>query len=132
MIDINDSTTLKELIYVTKAGNYDCKNGNFQKDSWIPNSIQKGDSIACQTQFSIYADNNTCPNSNKFISASDGCTGCMSTSSLLYQFSSTSSVENYLGQRYTDCGKFNTDMANIWVNYYLAKMNVLTPVINRA
>lgn len=56
----------------------------------------------------------------------------MSTSSLLYQFNSSASVAAYLGQRYTDCPKFNSDLANIWTNYYLVKVNFLEPVISRA
>ena len=56
----------------------------------------------------------------------------MSTASLLYQLKSSASVYDYLGRRYKDCPKFNNDLANIWANYYLVKMNVLAPIISRA
>jgi len=56
----------------------------------------------------------------------------MSISSLLYQFKTTEFINDYLSRRYTDCPKFNNDVANIWANYYLVKINVLASVIIRA
>ena len=125
-LDISSAADINELNYISNPTNYkNCVNGNFQKDSWIPSSQQTDNAILCHSPpMSTNVDNSTCPNIASFITTT-GCSGCMSTFSLLYNFNTTASVNTYLSSRYTDCPIFNKDLSNIWINFYLIKRNVL-------
>jgi hypothetical protein len=131
VLDIVDQSAIDELKFVSNPGNYfTCTQGHFQADSWVPHSaIPAVPCTAPPPQSS--ADNASCPNSLSFLAQASGCTGCMSTYSLLYSFNSSAEVSAHLKARYTDCSAFATDLANIWKNYYLVKKNTLEPVVTR-
>jgi hypothetical protein len=132
-LDISDSAAINDLLYISSASNYNCVNGDFAKDSWIPSIIQTDNAIPCRiTGGGPKADKTTCPTSAGFIAQTSGCTGCMDTYSLLYGFDSSQGIYNYLNSRYTDCPLFSKDLSNIWINYYLIKRNALQPVSARS
>ena len=129
-LDLSDSSAILDLKYVSNSMNYGtCSQGNFQNDSWTPHNQEK--SIPCLSSQVTSANNSTCPNSFSFVGSNVGCKGCMGTFSLLYDMNSSTEAFAYLNARYTDCPSFNTEMSNIWENYYLIKRNTLSPVLAR-
>jgi hypothetical protein len=76
-------------------------------------------------------DNSTCTSSLNFDAPVLACEGCMDTFSLLYNASSQAAAYTMLSNRYVGCTTFNSELANVWQNYYLIKKNVLGAVGGR-
>jgi hypothetical protein len=128
-IDIADSASIDELKFISNAANFDCPSGNFRFDSWIPSIRQTDNSVPCNSPSGMpSSDNATCTNSANFNTPTLSCQGCMATFSLLYNATSQAEANAILSNRYVGCSTFNTQLANIWQNYYLIKKNTLGAV----
>ncbi len=73
-----------------------------------------------------YGDEFTCPNG---ISGGEPCIGCMDTGSIsnYYYRNPSLSILGDLNVRYNSSCTFNSELNNIWNNYYLIKANALGP-----
>lgn len=130
--DLSDPAAIQELKYVSTPSNFNCSSANFQLDSWIPSIHQTDSAVPCNSPPGMpSSDNSTCTSSTDFNSASLSCSGCIGTFSLLYNASSQAAAAAILDARYAGCSSFNSQLANIWQNYYLIKKNVLGAVGSR-
>lgn len=131
-LDITDITSINALKTISNPNNYVCGVDSFRFDSWIPSILQTDGAIPCRAPSGMSsADNSTCISSAQFTSSENGCVGCLDTFSLLYQKTSAAQAYSYLSGRYVNCSTFNSDLSNIWQNYYLIKKNILETVITR-
>lgn len=131
-IDITDSNSIDSLNYIADSKNYVCTDSGFTFDSWIPTINQTNNAIPCKSPSGMpNSDNQTCKSTTDFNSGGTGCQGCMGTYSLLYNAISQANVISILQGRYPNCSNFNTQLANIWQNYYLIKKNTLESVGSR-
>lgn len=65
-----------------------------------------------------------------FTNRNEGCVGCMDTYDLFMGNTSATTVQTALNARYPDpsCATFNTELANVWENFYKKKRDVISPV----
>lgn len=96
-----------------------CANALFPLDSWVPNTMSNQTTVPC----TISGGNTgtTTPCSGNFASGAGTCNGCMDTYELFYNNASGAAVATSLATRYGAvgaCGTFNSDLGNVWTNYY--------------
>ncbi len=135
--DITDTTSINYLTQVSNHSNYAaCATPAFATDSWIPSTQENPVYIACQISNGNNATNTECSGGGNFAGATGGCSGCMDTTSIFNtgSYASKAAVLTALNNRYSNggCSTFNTDLSNIWANYYLLKSNAYSPVSTRA
>jgi hypothetical protein len=130
--DVSDPAAIQELRYVATASNFNCSSANFQFDSWVPSIRQTDGLVPCTSPPGMpSSDNATCTSPADFATPTLSCEGCMGTFSLLYNATSQAAASSMLNGRYAGCSSFNSQLANIWQNYYLIKKNVLGAVGSR-
>ena len=63
-----------------------------------------------------------------------GCGGCMDTFDLFKNNQSLTEVFTVLTARYPDasCTSFNSELSNVWSNFYKPKIDIIGPVEQRA
>ena len=133
--DITDSASITILTKVSNASAYSaCTTPAFATDSWIPSDAQNPFYISCLISNGANATSANCSGAN-FAAATGGCKGCMDTISILNTatYTTKASVLTALGNRYTaaGCSTFNSELSNVWGNYYLLKSNAYAPVATR-
>jgi len=134
ILDITDSASITILKQLANATYYSsCAATGFSSDSWVPSDSQNPSYLACMIPGGNNAISSSCTGGN-FNSRGGTCNGCMDTTSVLNTgtYASKSSVLTALGNRYSGCTTFNTDMSNVWDNYYKIKSNAYAPVLSRA
>lgn len=91
----------------------------FNDDSWVPSVSQSPVIISCQAS-SGEVTPDTC---SDITTTGSGCVGCMDTF-LIFQGDTFAQVKTDLDQRYPDTScqtGFNTDLMNVWKNFYAVK-----------
>lgn len=128
--DITDQSSLAQLIKLSQSSNYACTSSGFTSDSWIPSISQNPLYIPCSISAGANSDSSTCTSAANFNTRASGCTGCMDTYDLFKGNLTYTNVQSALNSRYPDasCSTFNTELANVWGNFYKQKVDVIGPV----
>jgi hypothetical protein len=130
IVDIDDQNSLQQLIKLSQSSFYNCQTNGFSSDSWIPSVSQDPVYAGCQISGGPKSDSTTCKNSVDFNTRANGCTGCMDTFDLFKGNGTQADVAAALNARYSDatCATFNTELSNVWSNFYKKKIDTLGPV----
>jgi hypothetical protein len=123
-IDTSNSNILNSLKKISNYANYPaCTATGFNSDSFVPSTSQSPNYISCTA-----ITPGTC--SSGISSRASSCSGCLDISQALGTYTSSATLFNDLNTRYPGCNAgFNTDLKNIWVNYFQVKATALgTPV----
>ena len=127
--DITDSASISFLTAISSASSYSsCTATGFTSDSWIPSTNQNPSYIACKVTGNSATSSSCTAN---FVSRGGTCNGCMDTTSVLTGYTEKATLLSDLDSRYSGCTTFNTDLSNIWFNYYQIKQQAFTPITAR-
>jgi hypothetical protein len=132
--DITDQSSISELNTVASSANYQCSTAGFSNDSWVPSISQNSTYVPCSISNGALSNSTTCPTLNAFSSRVAGCIGCMDTYDIFKGNTSSATVMASLSSRYPDasCLQFNSQLSNIWGNFYKMKRDQIDPVETRA
>ena len=130
--DVTDSSTLTILegLASPTSGTWSGCNSALSSDSWVPSVNQNSSdlTINCTATNGNSGTSSTC--SSGVSTTSSGCNGCMDSGQVLNHYLTGGHVLlTDLTSRYGSSCTFNSELNNVWTNYYKVKEIALGPTV---
>jgi hypothetical protein len=106
------------------TNNINC-NSSFTSDSWVPSNNQNtsySTAVSCKVTSANTGSISTC---SATLTPTTTCKGCMDTTQLLSQITSSTNVASAIQGKYGSSCAFGTILSNTWTNYFNKKYTAL-------
>lgn len=124
-LDTTNSNILAGLSDPTNTTNNINCNSSFAADSWVPSNNQNtsySTAVSCKVSSGGIGSISTC---SATLTPTTTCYGCMDTTQLLSQITSSTNVASAIQGKYGSSCAFGNILSNAWTNYFNKKYTAL-------